>query len=64
MNVIYITSRLDKNHGGLTASLLNKARIMKEYKDIGCRILSFHLDPNFNNVMKNLKERYNLKKKI
>ncbi|WP_314347469.1 glycosyltransferase [Mammaliicoccus vitulinus] len=64
MNVIYITSRLDKNHGGLTASLLNKARIMKEYKDIGCRILSFHLDPNFNNVMKNLKERYNLKEDI
>ncbi|MEB7768751.1 glycosyltransferase [Mammaliicoccus sciuri] len=64
MNIIYITSRLDKNHGGLTASLLNKTRILEENNKIGSRILSFHLDPNYNNVISEIKERYNLNENI
>lgn len=64
MNIIYITSRLDKNHGGLTASLLNKTRILEENNKIGSKILSFHLDPNYNNVISDIKERYNLNENI
>lgn len=44
MNTIFITSRLDKDHGGLTASLLNKVRILHDYKGIKPKILSFHAD--------------------
>ena len=41
---IFITSRLDKNHGGLTASLLNKTRIFNEKLNVKPLILTFHLD--------------------
>lgn len=63
MNTIFITSRLDKDHGGLTASLLNKARILHDYKGIKSKILSFHADQNFSNLKNEIKNRYSLENK-
>ncbi|WP_077307218.1 glycosyltransferase [Terribacillus halophilus] len=64
MNVVYITSRLDKDHGGLTASLLNKARILDELKNLGSTILTFHLDQKFTEVKKEIAARYHLSNNI
>lgn len=63
-NVIFITSRLDDNHGGLTSSMLNKARILYDEKNLSSIILTFHADTNFNNVKSSILERYNLKGKV
>ncbi|MCD8826576.1 CDP-glycerol glycerophosphotransferase family protein [Staphylococcus gallinarum] len=60
---IFITSRLDKNHGGLTASLLNKTRIFNEKLNVKPLILTFHLDRNYNNIKDEIIERYNLQNK-
>ena len=63
-DVIFITSRLDVNHGGLTSSLLNKAGILYDEKNIKSIILTFHADANFNRVKSDILERYNLKNKV
>ncbi|WP_432741206.1 hypothetical protein AAA450_05725 [Staphylococcus equorum] len=63
-SVIFITSRLDDNHGGLTSSMLNKARILYDEKNLSSIILTFHADTNFNNVKSSILERYNLKGKV
>lgn len=63
MNTIFITSRLDKDHGGLTASLLNKVRILHDYKGIKPKILSFHADQNFSNLKNEIIKRYSLENK-
>lgn len=63
MNTIFITSRLDKDHGGLTASLLNKVGILHDYKDINSKILTFHADQNFSYLRNDIVKRYNLENK-
>ena len=63
-DVIFITSRLDVNHGGLTSSLLNKAGILYDEKNIKSIILTFHAGANFNRVKSDILERYNLKNKV
>lgn len=63
-NVIFITSRLDDNHGGLTSSMLNKARILYDEKNLSSTILTFHADTNFNSVKSSILERYKLKDKV
>lgn len=59
-NIIFITSRLDENHGGLTASMLNKARILYEQKNVNSIILTFHEDHYFKLVKESIINRYNL----
>ncbi|UXR73144.1 glycosyltransferase [Staphylococcus sp. IVB6238] len=63
MNTIFLTSRLDRDHGGLTASLLNKARILYDYKGLKSKILTFHADHNFNDVKNEIVKRYDLENK-
>ncbi|QLK86825.1 glycosyltransferase [Staphylococcus sp. 17KM0847] len=63
-NVIFITSRLDEKHGGLTASLLNKVRILNENKNLISTILTFHAASEFNQVKSTIMQRYNLYKKV
>lgn len=62
-NIVFITSRLDKNHGGLTASMLNKARILYEQKNVITSILTFHADQNFEEVRSLIEDRYDLRYK-
>lgn len=62
-NIVFITSRLDKNHGGLTASMLNKARILYEQKNVTTSILTFHADQNFEEVRSLIEDRYDLRYK-
>lgn len=62
-NIIFITSRLDENHGGLTSSLLNKARILYNEKNLNSIILTFHAVTNFNDVTSSILERYKLEGK-
>ncbi|MBO1199411.1 glycosyltransferase [Staphylococcus simiae] len=63
MSIIFVTSRLDKDHGGLTASLLNKTRILYDYNKIKSKILTFHADQNFNNIKNEIQRRYELENK-
>jgi glycosyltransferase involved in cell wall biosynthesis len=63
-NIIFITSRLDKDHGGLTASLLNKARILYDYENIKSKVLTFHADHNFRETSAEIKQRYDLEGKV
>lgn len=62
-NIVFLTSRLDKNHGGLTASMLNKARILYDQKNVTSVILTFHADQNFKEVSDEIVEQYNLSEK-
>ncbi|MBF7019897.1 glycosyltransferase [Staphylococcus sp. 18_1_E_LY] len=59
-NIVFITSRLDKKHGGLTASMLNKARILHEQKNVTTTILTFHADENFEEARCLINDRYDL----
>lgn len=63
-NVVFVTSRLDADHGGLTSSLLNKARILHDEKGINSIILTFHATTNFKDIKSTIIERYNLKDKV
>jgi glycosyltransferase involved in cell wall biosynthesis len=63
-NIIFITSRLDKDHGGLTASLLNKVRILYDYKGVKSKILTFHAAHDFEQTRAEIIERYNLEGKV
>lgn len=60
---IFITSRLDKNHGGLTASMLNKVGIINDKLSIEPLILTFHLDWKYNMIKEEIVHRYNLDNK-
>lgn len=62
-NIIFVTSRLDANHGGLTASMLNKAKLFYDENEIKSKILTFHADPKFNSVKEDIIKRYNLENK-
>lgn len=61
---IFVTSRLDKIHGGLTASMLNKAKIFYESKNIKSTVLTFHADPNFESVKKHVINKYGIKESV
>lgn len=63
-NIIFITSRLDKVHGGLTASMLNKAKIFYENKNIKSTVLTFHADPNFESVKGHVIDKYGIKESV
>ncbi|HCX2173244.1 TPA: glycosyltransferase [Staphylococcus aureus] len=63
-NVIFITSRLDLEHGGLTSSLLNKSRILYDEKGLKSTILTFHAATNFEYVKSTIIQRYDLKDKV
>lgn len=60
---IFITSRLDKNHGGLTASMLNKVGIINDKLNIKPLILTFHLDSKYSIIKEEIVHRYNLDNK-
>ncbi|CCI59429.1 putative uncharacterized protein [Staphylococcus equorum subsp. equorum Mu2] len=60
---IFITSRLDKNHGGLTASMLNKVSVLNEKLNIKPVILTFHLDWKYNTIKEDVIYRYGLENK-
>lgn len=60
---IFITSRLDQNHGGLTVSLLNKIYILNEELNIKPIILTFHLDWKYNAIEEEIINRYDLEGK-
>lgn len=59
-NMLYLTSRLDSDHGGLTASLLNKTRILASEKNFTSTILTFHLDMAFPEIKSEIETRYSL----
>lgn len=63
-NIIFITSRLDKDHGGLTASLLNKVRILYDYEGVKSKILTFHAAHDFEQTRAEIMKRYNLEDKV
>ncbi len=63
-NIVFITSRLDKNHDGLTASMLNKAKIFYDQKNVTSTILTFHADQNFEEVRDLVEDRYDLRNKV
>lgn len=63
-NIIFITSRLDKDHGGLTASLLNKVRILYDYEGVKSKILTFHAAHDFDQTRAEIMQRYNLEGKV
>ncbi|WP_069994894.1 glycosyltransferase [Staphylococcus caeli] len=62
--IIFLTSRIDEDHGGLTASLLNKSRILHDEKGIKSNILTFHADSNFIDIRNIILNRYNLNDKV
>lgn len=64
MKIFFLTSRLDLEHGGLTASLLNKVRILFNEKKISSNVVSFHYDENYEETIKLLRERYNIPEQI
>lgn len=60
---IFTTSRLDRNHGGLTSSMLKKVNILNEKMGIKPLVLTFHLDVKYESIVEEIKDRYNLKEK-
>ncbi|PTJ62141.1 alpha-glucosyltransferase N-terminal domain-containing protein, partial [Staphylococcus saprophyticus] len=62
--ILFLTSRMDEDHGGLTASLLNKARILYDEKGLKSNILTFHADSNFKSISNSVLKRYKLNDKI
>lgn len=64
VKIFFLTSRLDLEHGGLTASLLNKVRILFNEKKISSNVVSFHYDENYEETIKLLRERYNIPEQI
>ncbi|WP_432371250.1 glycosyltransferase [Staphylococcus chromogenes] len=63
-NIIFLTSRLDKKHGGLTASMLNKAKIFYNLKGVSSLILTFHADQYFEEIKNLIEKQYDLKDKV
>lgn len=63
-NIIFITSRLDEVHGGLTASMLKKAQLFYDEKGEKAKILTFHADPYFEKVKRNVLKKYDLENKV
>lgn len=64
MKKIYITSEIKEVHGGLTASLLNKVRILSTEKRMESIILTFNFDPNYPSIIKNIKDKYGLNDQV
>ncbi|MFI9033237.1 CDP-glycerol glycerophosphotransferase family protein [Staphylococcus pasteuri] len=60
---IFTTSRLDRRHGGLTSSMLNKASMLNEKLNIKPLILTFHLDMKYESIVEETIQRYGLKSK-
>ncbi|MDR2113990.1 MAG: glycosyltransferase [Bifidobacteriaceae bacterium] len=64
MHYVLLTSRLDADHGGLTASLLRKARILHQQAKITPVIATFHDAVEFEQVAREIRDRYALDESI
>jgi poly(glycerol-phosphate) alpha-glucosyltransferase len=60
LRYVFLTSRLDAEHGGLTASLLRKAGVLARLRGIYPVIATFHDAAGFGEVAAAVRERYDL----